>query len=99
MIKLSSLSVVEKNTARVDTPQRKIRERDLKKACADFESIFIYYMLQTLRKTVPKSNLFSMGSSCKDTYTMMFDQKMAEDLATRGEGMGLQKMLLDQFKT
>lgn len=72
-------------------------DKDLKSAVADFESIFIYYMLQTLRKTVPKDGLFSQKTSSMDTYNMILDQKFAEDMATKGEGIGLQKMLLYQF--
>jgi|LGVF01.1.fsa_nt_gb flagellar protein FlgJ len=70
--------------------------KSLKNAVKDFESIFIYYMLQTLRKTVPKDGLFSQETSSKNTYNMMLDQKMAEDLA-KGKGIGLQKMLLNQL--
>ena len=73
------------------------RNKGLGKACADFESIFIYQLLQTLRKTVPRSGLFSDKSSRWGMYTMMFDQKVAEDLATKGGGIGLQKMLSDQL--
>jgi len=72
-------------------------EKRLKSAVADFESIFIYYMLKALRKTVPKDGLFSQKNSCKDTYNMIFDQKLAEDLANKGGGIGLQKMLLSQI--
>jgi len=71
--------------------------KNLKGVVADFESIFIYYMLQTLRKTVPKEGLFSQETSSKDTYNMMFDQKLAEDLAAKGGGIGLQKILLYQL--
>ena len=71
--------------------------KSLKGVVADFESIFIYYMLQTLRKTVPKDGLFSQGISPKDTYNMMFDQKLAEGLAVKGRGIGLQKILLYQL--
>ena len=71
--------------------------KSLKSTVADFESIFIYYMLQTLRKTVPKDGLFSQETSSKDTYNMMLDQKLAEDLALKGGGIGLQKMLLYQL--
>jgi flagellar protein FlgJ len=72
-------------------------DKDLKSTAADFESIFIYYMLQTLRKTVPKDGLFSQKTSSMDTYNMIFDQKLAEDMASKGEGIGLQKMLLYQL--
>ena len=68
----------------------------LKKACADFESIFTYQLLKTMRQTVPKSQT-GLGSFGKDTYTMMMDQKLAETIASKGEGTGLQKVLYDQM--
>jgi len=76
--------------------QGDVTEERLKKACADFEAIFISYMLKTMRNTVPKSGLNEFPG--KDTYTMLMDQKVAEDLANRGRGMGIQKMLLHQFR-
>lgn len=78
-------------------PKGERREEGLEKACADFESIFIYQLLQTLRKTVPEGGYLSNKSSWGDTYMMMFDQKVAEDLAKRGGGIGLRKILLDQL--
>ena len=72
-----------------------IREKKLRKACADFESVFIYQMLKTMRQTVPQSGLLNkMGG--KDTYEMLADQKVAEELAKKG-GMGLQSVLFNQL--
>ena len=72
------------------------QEKKLKKVCADFESMLAYQLLKTMRKTIPKSGF--MGSSHgKETYEMMLDQKIADDLAKKGQGMGLQKMLYDQL--
>ena len=84
----------QKEPNRLDRKQLKINEEKLKKACADFESIFISHMLKTMRSTVPqgKSNF-----SGKDIYSTLVDQKVAEDLAKRGGGLGLQEMLLRQF--
>jgi len=76
--------------------QGDVTEERLQKACADFEAIFISYMLKTMRNTVPKSGLNEFPG--KDTYTMLMDQKVAEDLAKRGGGMGIQEMLLHQFR-
>ncbi len=77
------------------TKERAAKEEKLKKACADFESIFIYNMLQKMRGTVPKSGLLQEMQG-KNTYNAMVDQKVAEDLAENG-GVGLQKMLYDQI--
>ena len=72
------------------------KEKKLKKVCADFESIFIYHMLKKMRSTVPRNGLVN-GMTGKDTYQMMMDQKVSEDLSNKG-GLGLQKMLFNQIK-
>jgi flagellar protein FlgJ len=83
------------DTTRPDGEQGNVTEERLKKACADFEAIFISYMLKSMRRTIPKSGLNEFPG--KDIYTMLLDQKVAEDLAKRGNGMGIQEMLLHQL--
>ena len=70
--------------------------KKLKKACADFESIFTYQLLKTMRKTIPESST-SSNYYGKDTYTMIMDQKLAESISAKGNGLGLKKVLYDQF--
>lgn len=71
-------------------------EKKLKKACADFEAMMVFQLLKTMRQTVPK-NGFIKPSQGKETYEMMLDQKVAQDLANKGQGLGLQKVLYDQL--
>ncbi|MFZ5979328.1 MAG: transglycosylase SLT domain-containing protein [Candidatus Zixiibacteriota bacterium] len=56
----------------------------LKKATQEFESFFIYYMMKTMRKTIPENSLaenslFSTDSG-KDIYTQMFDMEIARSV-------------------
>jgi peptidoglycan hydrolase FlgJ len=97
-VTLNSLRVNPVSTANAsDVPKEKKAEiGKIKKACQDFESIFTYYLLKTMRETVPKSSI-SSSSSGKDTYYMLMDQKVAEDLSKKGNGLGLQKMLFEQL--
>ncbi len=69
----------------------------LAKACSDFESIFIYNLLQELRKTVPKGGYLSGGGCASSTYDMMVYQKVAQDLAERGGGIGIGEVLFNQI--
>jgi Rod binding domain-containing protein len=87
-----------KMSARADaaTAEEEEKDRKLRKSCADFEAIFISYIFQTMRKTVPESQTATKMPG-KDTYTMIVDHKLSEDLARRG-GIGLQKVLYDQLK-
>jgi peptidoglycan hydrolase FlgJ len=76
--------------------QKKDDLQKLKKACKDFETIFTYQLLKTMRKTVPKTS--GMGNFFgNDMYNMIADQKVAEELSGRGNGLGLQKMLFEQL--
>lgn len=52
----------------------------LRKACKDFESIFISYMLKTMHKTTEDSGLFGKGLG-GDIYQEIFDEKLADTMA------------------
>lgn len=67
----------------------------LKKACSDFESIFIYNLIKSMRKTVPQSGFLGNGPG-RDIYEMMFDQKVSENIAKRG-AIGIQTQLFNQL--
>lgn len=79
------------------TPASEVeRDRKLKKACADFESMLVYQLLKTMRQTIPKSGS-SVSMHGRETYEMMLDQKMADVLAQKKQGTGLQQMLYNQI--
>ncbi len=72
------------------------KEKKLKKACADFESMLVYQMLKTMRQTIPKDG-FLKSSQGRQTYEMLLDQKLATELSSKGEGLGLQTMIYKQL--
>jgi len=72
---------------------RKIDEEKLKKACSEFESIFIQNLLKSMRQTVPESKLFGGGTG-KSLFESMFDQEVSKHIATRG-GVGLGKIIYE----
>jgi len=76
---------------------KKIDEGKLKKACEDFESIFISQMLKVMRQSIPKSGLLDGGSQ-QDTYLSLFDQELSKSMAKRG-GIGLGKILYQNIMT
>ena len=66
----------------------------LKNACKDFESIFVYTLLKTMRRSLPKREEPAMGSAM---YTSMGDLELARSLA-HGRGLGLGDLLFEQLK-
>jgi flagellar protein FlgJ len=75
-----------------------LKENKLKKTCADFESIFLYYMFKGMRQTIPRSG-FLKQSPGKDSYNMIFDQKVAEEMANKESGVGLKQILFEQLNS
>jgi len=90
----SSLTSTPKGNPTID-------EGRLKKACTDFESLFINRIIESMRKTVPESG-FLGGGPDKEVLQSLFDQEVSRSLARAG-GIGLGKMIYDQmmrrFKT
>ena len=68
----------------------------LKRTCLEFESIFITYMLKSMRKTVAEDGLLGKSNEGK-IINSMFDEKLAQGIA-RGGGIGLGRMLFEQLK-
>lgn len=62
----------------------KIRDEKLRKACKDFESVFTYQLLRSMRKTIDKCDLFHGGSG-EEVYESLLDQELAKSMAGRGK--------------
>lgn len=67
----------------------------LKKACTEFETIFIESVIKAMRKTVPKDGLFSGGFG-EDVFQELLDQEIAGQIGGRG-GLGIADMLYNQL--
>ncbi len=68
----------------------------LERTCAEFESIFITYMLKSMRNTVVEGGLLVKSNEGK-IFNSMFDEKLGQGIANSG-GIGLGKMLFEQLK-
>jgi flagellar protein FlgJ len=89
-------TISQKITGGAESGEPSANEQKLKKACADFESILLYYMFKGMRQTIPKSG-FLKQSPGKDTYNMIFDQKVAEEMVNKERGPGLKQTLFEQL--
>jgi len=69
----------------------------LKKACDDFESIFMNMMFKEMRATVQKAEL-TPSDSGRDVYEGMLDEELMNN-ASKSGGVGLSKMLFKQLST
>ena len=76
----------EKNTA---------TDQELKEATQAFESLFLHYLMETMRSTVPKGDLFHGGQS-EEIFTDMLDQEIAQVASKRG--IGIASLLYQQLR-
>ncbi|MGD9366633.1 MAG: rod-binding protein [Desulfobacteraceae bacterium] len=71
------------------------KAEQLKNACSEFESLFVNYMMQQMRQTVPENGLFSK-SQAEKIYTGMMDGEIARSVS-HGRGLGLAKIMCAQM--
>jgi flagellar protein FlgJ len=68
----------------------------LKSACSEFESIFINYMLKSMRTAFSEDGILENNNEGQ-IIRSMFDENLATAMA-KGGGIGLGKMLFKSFK-
>ena len=71
-------------------------EKKLRRACEEFESVFTYEMLKSMRKGIEKCDLFSGGQG-EEIYESMLDQELSKNMAGKGSN-SLSEMLYQQLK-
>lgn len=69
-------------------------EEEVRKVAAEFEAIFVNYILKSMRNTVNKESLFDRKT--EEFYTSFLDQELSKVVASRG--IGLAEMLVKEFK-
>lgn len=78
------------------TPKQLEQDKKLRKACADFESVLTSFLFKAMRKTVP-SGLSVNQYAGKDTFDMLMDQKVAEELSKKNNRGGIQDLMYKQL--
>lgn len=75
---------------------RDVSQAKLKKTCAEFESIFITYMLKSMSTTMDDDPLLGNDNESK-IIKSMFNENLSQEIS-RGGGMGLGSMLFESLK-
>jgi flagellar protein FlgJ len=74
--------------------QDKAFQEKMRKTCADFESLFITYMMKSMRAGIAKAG--AENSHEKSVMYSMLDEKLGEEIAESG-GIGLADVLYDRL--
>ena len=75
---------------------KEAKNKRLQRTCAEFESIFITYMLKSMRKTVNEVGVLGKSNE-SEIFTSMFDEKLAQGIA-ESRGIGLGELLFQHLK-
>ncbi len=94
-------------TSKMETAQNSLKSEkivqaegnslQLKETCAEFESLFISFLLKEMRATIPKTGLMS-GGRAEEIYTSMLDSEIAKEIASQ-RGIGLSALMLDRLES
>lgn len=98
----TSLTQTQKNQVNDDSFKQELEKaysqgdkEKLKKACEDFESIFLKMMFDSMRATVQKAEL-TPSDSGRDIFEGMLDDELMSN-ASKSGGVGLSDMLYKQL--
>jgi flagellar protein FlgJ len=78
------------------TAQQQLKDRRLREQCSEFESMLYTTMLQSMRKTIDKSELF-YGGQAEDIFTSMLDDEYAK-IMSKNSRNGVAEALYQQLK-
>ena len=101
------IDIVNQNIAKANIAQIKkqtsnlaadrLKEKELREACAGFEAIFLHTMIKSMRETLPGDALFK-DSHGMDMYKSMYDQHLADKLSKSKTSVGVKEFLYQQLK-
>lgn len=70
-------------------------QKALQEAAEQFEAIFLYQLMEQMRRTVPETDLFG-DRKAENIFQSMLDQEMATSFA-QNQSVGLAKMIYEQM--
>jgi flagellar protein FlgJ len=76
-------------------PAKGTNPAKLKQACAEFESLFLNYLLKSMRSSVPEGGFVEQSEESR-MFKSMLDEKLADQISTNG-GLGLGEILYQQL--
>ena len=79
----------------IEARGKKLDREKLKKACTDFEALFMAQMLKSMRQTIPETGFLGKGLG-NDIYQGFMDQEVSQKLS-QSKGLGLGKAIYRQM--
>jgi flagellar protein FlgJ len=90
-------TVVSAGSASETPEEKQVRDhKALKKACQDFEAVFLHSMMKSMRKTIPEGGLFKK-SNAMNIYEDLMDGELAARMSRQGAN-GIAEQMYQQLK-
>lgn len=86
------------NQERINSLKDNPDDKKLMDVCREFESIFIHMMLKEMKKSVPDDGIIEKSQGTK-IFEEMHLEELSKDVSKGDNGIGIAKMLYDQFKS
>jgi len=80
---------------RIESGDKKLDREKLKKACKDFEALFMSQMLKSMRQSIPQTGFLGKGLG-NDIYQGLMDHELSKKLS-QSKGLGLGKVIYRQM--
>jgi peptidoglycan hydrolase FlgJ len=90
------MTINKLSASMIESKKKGTDDIKMREACQEFESVFVTYLLQSMRKTV-QNNAEGDGFS-REVYTSMMDEEIAK-VISKGPGIGLADSLYRQFSS
>ncbi len=91
----TTVNAWKKLSPAINSGDKKLNQEKLKKACTEFEALFISQMLKSMRQTVPQTGFLAKGLG-NDVYQGLMDQELSQKLS-QNKGLGLGKVIYRQM--
>lgn len=85
----------DKSQLLASSEKRKYDFEEVREAARQFEQMFVFYMLKTMRNTIQKSGLIDGGRS-EEIYTKMLDNEFASKIS-ESDKLGLSGLIIDDL--
>jgi len=91
----TTVNAWKKLSPAINSGDKKFNREKLKKACTEFEALFMSQMLKSMRQTIPQTGFLGKGLG-DDIYQGLMDQELSQKLS-QNKGLGLGKVIYRQM--
>ncbi|MEQ9859836.1 flagellar assembly peptidoglycan hydrolase FlgJ [Pectobacterium cacticida] len=83
------------NTLKREVSTNPQSKAGIRAVAQQMEGVFVQLMMKSMRSAIPQDGLFNSDQT--RLYTSMYDQQIAQEIATKGKGLGLADVMVEQL--